>query len=214
MKIESGVCFGLLFLFFSSPILSSRGIEKARTDRLNLVTSFPRDENVFFQTTPFIALDNEKNIYALDNRQHAILKLDSDGKFVSRIGRQGQGPGELQWPAWIQVWNKHIFVADNTSISIFDLEGHFQNRFRKFHSMISMAVCEDRVFLAQPGDDNIINVYDYDGKKLFSFGNKYSVDYGIYKGWTNAAIDGYLNDGKLLYAGSRIYFITSGSSPD
>ena len=209
MKIIASAWIGLLCLGSSSVIWPSPVIEKAKTEKLNLAISLPRDENVFFQTTPFIALDNEKNIYALDNRQHVIIKLDSSGRLVSRIGRQGQGPGELQWPAWIQVWNKAIFVADNTSISVFNLEGHFQRRFRRFHKLISMAVSNDRVFLAETGDDKIINVYNYEGKKLFSFGNKYSVDYAIYKGWPTEAIDGWINHGILVCSGSKIYFITS-----
>jgi len=209
MKIIASGLIGLLCLGSSSFIWPSPVIEKVQTDKLNLIISFPRDENVFFQTTPFIALDNEKNIYAVDNRQHVIIKLDSSGRLVSRIGRQGQGPGDLQWPAWIEVLNGAIFVADNNSISIFNLEGHFQHRFRRFHKLISMAVSNDRVFLAETGEDKIINVYNYEGKKLFSFGNKYSVDYAIYKGWPTEAIDGWINHGILVCSGSKIYFITS-----
>jgi len=205
----SRVCFGLICLFFSAPLLSSRDIEKSQAHKLNLALSLPTNDNVFFKTVPFIALDNERNIYAADNRQHVIFKFDSDGKFISKIGRKGQGPGDLEYPAIIRVWNKAIFVADYQFISIFDLQGHFQNKFRKFHNLLSLAVADDKIFLAQIENDRVIDVYDYNGKKLSSFGNKYSVDYAIYKGWSINSIDCSLNDGILLNSGSRIYFITS-----
>ncbi len=209
MNMRCRAFLGLICLFFLAPLLTSQDVEKALVHRLNLALSFPRDENVFFQTTPFIALDNERNIYAVDNRQHVIFKLDSNGKFISKIGRKGQGPGDLEWPWLISVWNKAIFVADNTSISIFDLQGNFRNKFRTFHPLISLAPTDDKIFFAQIENGKIIHAYDYNGNKLYSFGNKYSVDYVIYRGWSNGAIDNWLNAGKLLYAGSRIYFITS-----
>lgn len=50
-----------------------------------------------------LAVDGRGNIYAIDSREAAVRVFDRDGGYVRTIGRQGQGPGETQYPVFIQI---------------------------------------------------------------------------------------------------------------
>ena len=56
-------------------------------------TEVSRD--VFIYKPLDLTLDKEGNLYVFDRGQHRIVKLDKELKFVSMIGRDGQGPGEF-----------------------------------------------------------------------------------------------------------------------
>jgi hypothetical protein len=51
-----------------------------------------------------IGTDQDGNLYVLDRGQHHILVFDGDGQHLRTMGRQGGGPGELQWPSTLIVW--------------------------------------------------------------------------------------------------------------
>lgn len=73
-----------------------------------------------------IEIDSEGNIYALDSRTCQILKFDKNGKYLQKIGRKGQGPGEFEDPRSFFIdSNKNIYVGDNRRIHIFDKSGKF-----------------------------------------------------------------------------------------
>jgi len=50
-----------------------------------------------------LAVDGKGNIYAIDSREAAVRVFDRNGGYVRTIGRQGQGPGETQYPVFIQI---------------------------------------------------------------------------------------------------------------
>ncbi len=43
-----------------------------------------------------ILIDEEGNIYILDNLDCSVSKFDSNGNFISKYGRKGKGPGEFE----------------------------------------------------------------------------------------------------------------------
>ncbi|MCP2597547.1 6-bladed beta-propeller, partial [Candidatus Aminicenantes bacterium AC-335-G13] len=180
-----------------------------KVEELKLIRVLPvKEERVFFKTTPFIVVDNFGNVYAVDNREHTVYKFDRNGKLLQKIGRKGEGPGDLEFPVHICVRKDKVFISDNRAISIFDLNGKFINRFRKFRHIISMAVFRDTILLTESSAEKLINVYDFKGKKLNSFGEKYKVDYSIYKGWPKAYIDQMINRGKILCSNNYIFYIS------
>ena len=61
------------------------------------------DENVAFYMPSAIAVDGAGDLYILDTGNHRIQKFGPDGKFLASLGRQGQGPGEFYYPAWLAV---------------------------------------------------------------------------------------------------------------
>ena len=67
-------------------------------------------------------------MYVVDNEKHNILKFTSEGKFVTKFGSKGSGPGQLEWPSAIAYNSndKHLYITDdNNHITVFDNNGAF-----------------------------------------------------------------------------------------
>jgi len=70
------------------------------------------DENVTFYMPQDIALDSEGNLYVLDTGNHRIQKFSPKGEFLTTIGREGQGPGEFNYPGSLDFGKKgELLVA-------------------------------------------------------------------------------------------------------
>jgi hypothetical protein len=85
------------------------------------------EENYMFSQLRSIQVDNDENIIALDTKEVSIKVFDKTGKFISKFGTKGQGPGELMRPfAMFLVSGEHIVINDseNTRISYFSKEGN------------------------------------------------------------------------------------------
>lgn len=63
-----------------------------------------------------LAGDEAGHLYVLDRGNHRVVVFDADGRYVRTLGRQGGGPGELQWPG-------SLSVARDGSVVIGDI-GH------------------------------------------------------------------------------------------
>jgi len=50
-----------------------------------------------------LAVDTEGNIYAIESREAAVRVFDKKGGYLRTIGRKGQGPGETQYPVFVQI---------------------------------------------------------------------------------------------------------------
>jgi hypothetical protein len=84
------------------------------------------DENILFHMPTDIAFDSQGNIYVLDQGNQRIQKFDAAGKYLATIGRQGEGPGELQFPMSLDIDAKgYIYVPDtsNQRLQIYTPEG-------------------------------------------------------------------------------------------
>jgi len=92
-----------------------------------------KDENYLFYMPWDIARDSTGNIYIVDYGNWRIQKFDSNGKYLSTIGRKGQGPGEFSsQPLNIDLnSNGKIYVKDLTFdlFNIITPEGKFVKRF-------------------------------------------------------------------------------------
>jgi len=67
------------------------------------------DENLAFNFPEDVAIDASGNIYILDSANNRIQKFGPDLKFLSTIGRKGQGPGEFYNPDSIDIDTKGNF---------------------------------------------------------------------------------------------------------
>jgi len=50
-----------------------------------------------------LAVDTAGAIYAIDTREAAVRVFDKNGVHLRTIGRKGQGPGETQYPVFVQI---------------------------------------------------------------------------------------------------------------
>ncbi len=120
--------------FFSYPTdvsVSSRGTLFVADGYNDRVQSFNRDGtlahqwggpfamnihgpfNGWFSTVASIAVGPHGNIFVADFYNHRVQKFTADGVFLTRFGRHGSGPGELDYPIGIAIAKDGIvFVAD------------------------------------------------------------------------------------------------------
>jgi sugar lactone lactonase YvrE len=72
-----------------------------------------------------IALDGDGNVYV--GQQTKVEVFDAEGKPLRSWGKEGRGPGELNWVTGIAVYQANVLVADagNRCIHRFDTTGDF-----------------------------------------------------------------------------------------
>jgi hypothetical protein len=124
----------------------------------------------------YIAVDDEGLIYVMDQGDKCVKVYEHSGKYLRSIGREGQGPGELQAPNSIHlIGNRHLVFEDFfRGLIFFTKEGRFE-RFLPTSSFLDVLATPDNRIVAranalksvQPGKE--IRVYDRDLKLLNSF---------------------------------------------
>ncbi len=134
-------------------------------------------EDIFLYQPHSLSLDNEGNIYVSDSRNHFILKFDSLGKFLKKIGRKGQGPGEFSNPLYICCDDRDnlvVYDSNNGRIQIFSPEGEYLENFKKFKKFSSMVSNDQGLIYASPHSlqGPLIEVLDREGKLVNSFGER------------------------------------------
>ena len=61
------------------------------------------DEEVLFGIITQVEIDQDNNIYLLDNQMSEVHVFSPDGEFLRTLGRAGEGPGEVTNPAAMTV---------------------------------------------------------------------------------------------------------------
>ncbi len=121
-----------------------------------------------------IAVDREGTVYVLDSTSSRIVRFDKNGKFLSSIGRPGQGPGEFSTsPVAIALDPKgNIIVAEMFCVDIFDKAGNFVKKL-PMKSPVGDMIVDDKGEIMVPAlqDGKIIQVCSIDGEPLYSFGD-------------------------------------------
>lgn len=78
------------------------------------------------------ATDDDGRLFFLDARGRQLLVFDNDGRFITRVGGDGQGPGEYKVPRTVYIDSSHrIYVVDSHArrINIYGPEGKFLDSF-------------------------------------------------------------------------------------
>lgn len=149
MKKTIATAMGILFILFC---LSLAGAQKVKTvDGVTVVSNGKKPSPVKGQPTKIalteelsvgggdnpdeafsevsvFVVDREGSIYALDFKDRKIKAFDREGKFLGAIGKQGQGPGEVDIPSGIQITaDNNLMVEDAASrrLAIFKTSGEF-----------------------------------------------------------------------------------------
>jgi len=162
----------------------------------------PEDENYMFTHPLSVAEDEKGNIFVLDSREYCVKKFTADGKYVSRFGRLGQGPGEFEYPGTIDCRDHRILVTSMPSIyHLFDLSGQYIKRFSlpRYQGLNMKFMNSDRVvaYSMNPRAENnkenkILKIYDLQGNILHEFGEPFLLDNARYSGsanFLNIAVD-------------------------
>lgn len=127
-----------------------------------------RDLEIFAPVDHYsAALSESGNLYVLDKDECRVLIFDEDGRRIGQFGRQGEGPGEFNYPFYIRV-DQHVVVYSPFSASVFDLDGNFQKR-HKFKQGLSLptVIGEKAIgYRYQMGADELVKVVSVDLQSL------------------------------------------------
>ena len=85
------------------------------------------EEEMIAEVT-YIVVDDEENLYVLDYKSHNIKVFDSEGTYTRTIGKQGQGPGELNTPGGLQIMPDGTLLVEDTlnrRLAFYKLDGTF-----------------------------------------------------------------------------------------
>lgn len=75
-----------------------------------------------------VAFDGAGNLYVLDAYARRVVVVDGDGELVRTVGQEGEGPGELQRPSSLAVFDDgSMAVLDVDKLHAFDADGRFTN---------------------------------------------------------------------------------------
>lgn len=92
-----------------------------------------------------LASDGLGNIYALGTFNSAVLKFTREGRFVTRIGGEGNEAGQFRAASALAVDGQgRVFVSDTKGIQVFDSNGRYLDVFKVPNNVASGLVFNDR----------------------------------------------------------------------
>jgi len=179
MSSYIGFAVKLLFmcLVAGSVVLSSCAPEEstpAVAEHVVEARPFLGEPDVLFSSVGTLAVSPNGQLFVLDAREARIHGFNADGSGHVAFGRQGEGPGELQFPGALGVSDTTVRVADHAT-------GR-EKLFRTSGSFLETADLPDRAttvvygpgghlaFLGSTEVDSIAAVYDVEGELLYAAG--------------------------------------------
>ncbi len=163
-----------------------RGID---IDKKTVIGVSEGDFNYMFGRIIDLEIDNENRLYVLEGEFNEVRVYDNNGKYINKISKSGNGPGELTRGFDLSINNEYLFITDNN----FEVEVFKKNKSSSYFEYLKnmkldyipyhIASCEDFVFISglasytNREDMNLsknIHVYDIEtGKYLSSFEDSY-----------------------------------------
>ncbi len=123
-------------------------------------------DSLFLKATALTAFNKD---YILVSDRSICLLYGRAGNFISRIGRQGKGPGEYPYIVKVQIgMDNNIYINDGSFFSVFDLSGNFLYKFKpeanpedagSGNYVSSFAPCNDSIFIGQIRNDSGLEKY-------------------------------------------------------
>ena len=131
------------------------------------------DEKYSFMVITDVEVDDQGNLYVIDPRQYRIQKFDKDGKYLSTIGRKGEGPGEFMQAYRMTLDSRgKLYVDDFRKIHIFSEDNSYQKTINSDHLFRSYLVTKEENFLGwsmirtEEGSSLDIILVDSNGNKV------------------------------------------------
>jgi len=84
-------------------------------------------QEYLFSRLWYLAVDDEENIYAMDQGESQVKVFDKNGAYLRAIGKRGEGPGELANPNEIFITGGNQLVVEDyiRCLTYYSLEGKF-----------------------------------------------------------------------------------------
>jgi hypothetical protein len=92
---------------------------------------FRTDDDAIFSRPVSLSHDRDA-VYVIDAEEHEIRVFSKTGTFIRAFGRKGQGPGEYDSPADLDISGDRIYVTDrfNKRVQVLDKKGGYLGGFR------------------------------------------------------------------------------------
>lgn len=93
---------------------------------LEWLANDPTGATISFYGPRGVAIDGRGRVYVTDTGNKQVMIYDREGKFLSKFGSVGLGPGEFDEPVGIAVFaDQYLAVADtwNQRVQVFDISG-------------------------------------------------------------------------------------------
>lgn len=123
-----------------------------------------------------IARDADGTFYLPDWQQHTIWVVDTPGKLILKIGKEGRGPGELTNPRSVALHDGRVFVLDNDNerIAVFSSTGqHLTSHRIDVYLSSGMLIDNDgHIVVSSVLGPSLFTVYDSNGAKLYDGGSR------------------------------------------
>jgi len=129
-----------------------------------------------------VTVTSKENIFISDYYNNRIQIFDSEGKFISKFGSEGNGNGQFNGPYGIAINSKgNTIISDKNHhrIQIFDCEGQFISTFGskgsengQFNNPIGLEIDVNDNILVCDGDNNRVQIFDPEGNFISTFGSE------------------------------------------
>jgi DNA-binding beta-propeller fold protein YncE len=131
-----------------------------------------------------LTVNDNGRVFVIDDGNANIKKYTAEGVWQATWGSNGTGSGEYDNPAYLTVFDRHLYVADsfNQRIVITDLDGAVEDIWTDVgagdpDTLYGIAIAEgatvagvDVVYVAEAGSDTVLALDGDTGDLLFSFG--------------------------------------------
>ncbi|MDX9925195.1 MAG: NHL repeat-containing protein [Ignavibacteriaceae bacterium] len=145
--------------------------------------------SIFSNATSF-SIDPLKNIYVAEGDNNEIIKLDTTGVILKKIGGFGWGSSSFDFPADIFAFSLKIYAADknNDRIQIFDKDLNYLSEFSTkskkeedyfFRRPSCIAISNQGDFIILDSDNNRILKFDMSGNFNMQIGGFDAGDYSL-----------------------------------
>ena len=173
------IAIGILSIILFRPRGAELTIPTVYTRERVIIGAESDNPNYILYRPRGLAIDKNDNLYVVDSYNHRIVVYDSLGRFVRKIGRVGQGPGEFIVPIDADIdslGRLYVLEARNYRVSIFDEKGYFLNGFRvgpvSEHQQIAVTYDGKRICVNEPTpmSGKLFTVYNNTGEVIQRFG--------------------------------------------
>ena len=188
------ICFLILILFVQYDYIRHEN----NVRNLKIINSFPTEEQMLRDNFSLHQGINfcysQDSIYFCDQFEHQIVQFDLDGNLIRQIGECGQGPGELQYPLYVNIYKDKLFVTDNRNsrIQIFSLDGTVEGQIKLITTFSAFVVIDDKIIILNAREAgasdrenaNIFEVYNLRGEIIKKIKGSFFSKYNIFR-WDN-----------------------------
>jgi hypothetical protein len=180
---RSKIYWAVIFLFSPFIIICSKSTRETLINPIFQFGGLETEPGKQLNRPSDFIITRKNEIVVSDSKDNCIVILGAKGDLIKRIGTLGQGPGELNRPGKIGLFNSSLIVADNgnSRIQILSMSGEYVKSYS--FPGASLLALGANIWFSKEGDyyysteginsENLILRCAINGKKLAGYGDIY-----------------------------------------